>query len=236
MVTEQALFPNTFGMELIYSFVIIFCSLIIYFSTKEIYKLSNYPGIKYFREAFLFFALAYFFKSFISFLFLIFNVRGIIEFSSIFFGVLTLFFFIYASTMAIFYLLYSIVWKNLKENLRESKFTIPLIHIFVLVISATSIIVHETGVVILLQVFVFLFIAIQNYSSYRKLKSKKKSSSIHLIYLFLFVFWMLNLSDLLIVGFGPIIELVVSLASIGIFLVILYKVTRYAGINEYGKA
>ncbi|MCR4327071.1 MAG: hypothetical protein NUV46_00640 [Nanoarchaeota archaeon] len=231
VLTEQALFPNTFGMELIYSFVIIFCSLLIYFSTKSIYKISKYPGIKYFREAFLFFAIAYFFKSFISFLFFIFEVRGLTEFSSIFIGVLSLFFFMYASTMAIFYLLYSVVWKNLKEKFKESKWTVPFIHIFVLIISAVSIVVREAGVLILLQVFVFIFIAVNNYSSYKKLKTKSKSGSIYLIYLFLFVFWMLNLSDFLIVGFGPIVELLISLISIGIFLFILYKVTRYVGFN-----
>lgn len=230
-LTEQVLFPNTFGMELIYSFIIIFCSLIIYFSTKGLYKISKYPGIKYFRESFLFFAIAYFFKSFISFLFFIFEVKGLIEFSSIFLGVLTLFFFMYASTMAIFYLLYSIIWKNMKEKWKESFWTIPIIHVFVLVISALSIIVREAGVLILLQVFVFILIAILNYSSYRKLGKKNRSGSIYMIYLFLFVFWMLNLSDLLIVGFGPIIELIVSLVSIGIFVLILHKVTRYIGFN-----
>ena len=48
--------------EIIYSFVIIFCSLLVYFGTKEIYELSSHKGIKYFREAFLFFAIAYFFR------------------------------------------------------------------------------------------------------------------------------------------------------------------------------
>lgn len=42
------------GTEVIYSFVIIVCSLMIYFGTKELYELSSYKGIKYFRQAFLF--------------------------------------------------------------------------------------------------------------------------------------------------------------------------------------
>ena len=58
-----------FGSELIYSFVIILCSLMVYFGTKELYELSSYKGIKYFREAFLFFAIAYAFRSVIKFIF-----------------------------------------------------------------------------------------------------------------------------------------------------------------------
>ena len=53
------------GSEIIYSFVIIVCSLMIYFATKELYELSKHKGIKYFRLSFLFFAIAYFFRSFI---------------------------------------------------------------------------------------------------------------------------------------------------------------------------
>ena len=45
------------GAEIIYSFVIIVCSLMIYFGTREIYNLSSYKGIKYFRQAFLLFAI-----------------------------------------------------------------------------------------------------------------------------------------------------------------------------------
>ena len=227
VISEEILFPNTFGMELIYSFVIIFCSLIIYFSTKEMYKISKYPGIKYFREAFLFFAIAYFFKSFISFLFLILDVHEIIEFSSILFGMLTLFFFLYASTMAIFYLLYSVMWKKLKK----SGYIIPLMHILVLFISGASILIGQAGILIVLQVLVFSFVAIQNFSSYRKLAVQKRKSSIYTIYLFLFIFWILNLVDLLVEGFSPLTEFVVSLFSIGVFILILYKVTRNVGFN-----
>jgi len=225
VVVENVLFPNTFGMELIYSFVIIVCSLLVYFSTKKMYEVSKYPGIRYFSMSFLFFAITYFFKSFISFLFLVFDIHEIIEFSALFFGVLTLFFFMYASTMAIFYLLYSVVWKNFKEK----KFTIPLIHILVLIISAWSILVNEVRILLGFQVFIFLFIAVYNYLSLKKSKGTKKPGQLHAIYLFLFLFWMLNLADLLISGFDPILEILISMASIGLFLIILYKVVKNVG-------
>ena len=225
VVVENVLFPNTFGMELIYSFVIIVCSLLVYFSTKKMYEVSKYPGIRYFRMSFLFFAITYFFKSFISFLFLVFDIHKIIEFSALFFGVLTLFFFMYASTMAIFYLLYSVVWKNFKEK----KFTIPLIHILVLIISAWSNLVNEVRILLGFQVFIFLFIAVYNYLSLKKSKGTKKPGQLHAIYLFLFLFWMLNLADLLISGFDPILEILISMASIGLFLIILYKVVKNVG-------
>ena len=225
VVVENILFPNTFGMELIYSFVIIFCSLIIYFSTRKMYEVSKHRGIKYFRLSFLFFAIAYFFKSFISFLFIIFDVHEVIKFSSIFIGILILFLFMYASTMAISYLLYSVICKNFEEK----KFTIPLVHIFVLVFSALTIYLREVRILLALQVLIFIFVALYNYRSYRTSNKKKKASELYAIYLFLFVFWMLNLADLLISVFDPISELLISFVSIGLFLTILYKVLKNIG-------
>jgi len=227
VIIENVLFPNTFGMELIYSFVIIFCSLLVFFSTKKMYNVSKYPGIKYFRLSFLFFAITYFFKSFISFLFLVFEMHEMIEFSGLFLGILILLFFMYSSTMAIFYLLYSVVWKNFKEK----RFTLLLIHILVLVISAWSILVNEVRILLGFQVFIFLFIAVYNYRCFKKFKNLKKPGQLHAIYLFLFVFWMLNLADLLISGFDPIVEILISIVSIGIFLTILYKVVKNVGYS-----
>jgi hypothetical protein len=43
------------GTELIYSFVIMLC-VYGFLGTKQIYELSSHKGIKYFRLAFLFFA------------------------------------------------------------------------------------------------------------------------------------------------------------------------------------
>ncbi len=222
---EQILFPNTFGMELTYSFVIIFCSLMIYFSTKKMYDISKHDGIKYFRESFVFFAVAYFFKSFIDFLLLIFGFHEVLEFDSFSIGIVTLFIFMYASTMAIFYLFYSVVWKNLKDR----KFIIPVVHIVVLVISAVSILTRYVALLLLLQIFIFILITVYNYVLNKKLKSKKNMGPLYTVYFSLFAFWILNLVDLLVEGFDPILELLVSMVSIGIFLVISYKVMRSLG-------
>ena len=77
----EFLMPPQIGAELIYSFVIIVCSLMVYYATKEMYELSSYKGIKYFRQAFLFFAIAYFFRYFIQFFLVFFNIKDILTFT-----------------------------------------------------------------------------------------------------------------------------------------------------------
>ena len=128
-----------FGTEIIYSFIIIICSLMIYFGTRELYELTSHKGIKYFRQAFLFFALAYFFRSFIKFTLTYFNVGQIFNIypRTFYFGLgqITLFIFMYFSAMAIFYLLYSVMWKKWNGNSKK----IYLFHLLAFVIAISSI-------------------------------------------------------------------------------------------------
>jgi len=204
------------GMEMIYSFVIIVCSLMIYFSTKELYELSSYKGIKYFRQSFLFFALAYFFRSFIIFVLIFFEIpiRDLQEL-----GIFILFIFMYSSTMAIFYLLYSILWK--KWNNHKNK--ILLLHFIAIVISLISISIGAIEILLTLQIGLFLFVTLVNYFSYKK---SKKKNRLYAIYILLFAFWILNIIDILISIFPGELQLFVYFSSIGIFLMILYKVLK----------
>jgi len=210
------------GTEIIYSFVIILCSLMIYFGTKELYKLSSHKGIKYFRQAFLFFALAYFFRSFIKIILYYFNAGEIRTLIPIF-GDLTLFIFMYFSSMAIFYLIYSVIWKKW-----ESK---PIVYLFNLVAFTIAIIIilfRNSFIYLLINLLLFIFIALVFYKSYKQSK-KKKSHNLYIIYLLLFVFWILNIIDILIPNYLQTFQLFIYLISLGIFLSILYKVIRKTG-------
>ncbi|MCK5698593.1 MAG: hypothetical protein KAH93_02010, partial [Candidatus Aenigmarchaeota archaeon] len=51
--------PIGFGIELAYTFIVVVLCFLVYYKTREIYDLTGYKGIKYFRRAFLFFGLAY---------------------------------------------------------------------------------------------------------------------------------------------------------------------------------
>lgn len=213
------------GVELVYSFIIIICSLMIYFATKEMDKLASYKGIKYFRLSFLFFALAYFFRYFIQFFLFSFNLHEILEFSPMFIGAISLFIFLYFSTMAIFFLLYSVMWK--KWN--HSRLTITLLNAFALIIAFVSIFsrgifVYSIMNLILLLVVLFILIV-----AYKDSKKKSKAGGQFIIYLLLSIFWILNITDILIPRFLSIYQLLVYLVSILLFMIILYKVLKKTG-------
>ena len=208
--------------EIIYSFVIIVCSLMIYFGTKELYKLTSHKGIKYFRLSFLFFAVAYFFRSFIKIILLHFEIDKLRAILPIF-GDITFFIFMYFSSIAIFYLLYSVMWKKWK-----SKLIIYLFHLTALAIATTISLFRNQTIYFLINILLFVFILFTVYTSYKQSK-KKKSLNLYFIYLLLFVFWILNILDVLIPTFLKTFQLFIYLTSLGVFLLILYKVIKKAG-------
>ncbi|MFA5061384.1 MAG: hypothetical protein WC494_03670 [Candidatus Pacearchaeota archaeon] len=217
-----------FGAELMYSFIIIICSLMIYFGTKEIYELSQYKGIKYFRMAFLFFALAYFFRSFIKFIIIYFNVNGLFEVSPMILNPvvsqLTLVVFMYFSSMAIFYFLYSVMWKQW-----ESGKLIYLFHVIAWIIAIYSVLSRSSFSYIGLNFVLFLFILVVVFLSYKKSRKKSKGYNLYAVYVLLLFFWILNIIDILLPKFLELFQLFIYLISLGIFLLMVYKVLKKAG-------
>jgi len=212
-----------FGSELLYSFVIIVCSLMIYIGTKELYELSSYKGIKFFRQAFLFFAIAYFFRT-ISKFFILFSYQKISPFHPIFLLSITSLIFIYFSFLAIFYLLQSFMWK--KWN--KWPHLIYLFHVLALLIAVATILSRShffyLGANVLLLISIIIIVGIRYMGS-----DNKKSYNLYAIYLLLFIFWILNIVDILIPRFLETAQLFIYLLSSGIFLLILYKVLTRVG-------
>ena len=215
------------GAEFIYSFVIIFTSLMIYFGTKEIYSLTSYRGIKYFRQAFLFFGIAYLCRFFIEFVILSFNVRRIIEVSTypVVLGYIALFAFMYLSSISIFYLIYSVLWKKFKDKPKS----IYIFHAVAIFIALASIFFNNQlfymGLNVLLLLSAIILISLSFYNQ----RHKTKKNSLLLIYLLLFIFFILNVFNILVPVFMESLKLLVYLVSLGIFLVILYKVLKKSG-------
>jgi hypothetical protein len=212
------------GTEILYSFVIILCSLMIYIGTKELYNLSKHRGIKYFRLTFLFFALAYFSRSLIKFMILYTNTSGVLAIPRILVHPLvskiSLFLFIYLSTQAIFFLIYSI--KCNEKN--RFPFKLSITHIFSILFAGIIISTNNGAYYFYLNIFLFILIL------FSLLKTNKKSKNkIYGIYILLIFFWILNTVDLLLPSFFKTTQIGIYLASSGIFIFMLYKVLRTLG-------
>ncbi len=206
------------GMETIFSLVIFILALLIYLRTQEIFSLTKHQGIKYFRNTFLFFSLAYAFR----FLFVLFNVsmftKGIFIPRHIIqplFLVLTS----YLSTMAIIFLTLSVIWKKFKK--KEINL---LLHLISIMIALIILLTRSPLILIILQAALLIFSLIMALKTHSK---SKKFSKLIIIYVLLSLFWIVNLSFLGAKLFIPMeLGILFNIISIGIFAYILHKVAK----------
>ncbi len=103
--------PWIFGAELVFTVVAVAFCAAIYFRTRESYGLTKHEGIGYFRDAFLFFGLAYLMRFLLSIVFLSRTALAIPPSRDL---LMPLFILPlgYFSTVAIFYLVFSTVWRQ----------------------------------------------------------------------------------------------------------------------------
>jgi len=214
------------GAEIIYSFVIIVSSLMIYFGTREIYELSSYKGIKYFRRAFLFFAIAYFFRSFIKFILLGFDSWEIYSvIPGRIFGAIAIFIFLYFSSMAIFYLLYGAMWRKWKGD----KVKLVILNFLAIFIALASVLFVNRVVHLAINILLLLFVISIVYIAHKTKQDNSRHNNFYIIYLLLLIFCIFNVLDILIPRFFQGLQLFGYLVSSGIFLIILYRVIKKSG-------
>jgi cbb3-type cytochrome oxidase subunit 1 len=137
------------------------------------------------------------------------------------FGPITIGIFIYFSSMAVLYLLYSVMWKKWNEK------SIYFFHIIALVLAAITLISRSHLMPFLINAVLLIFVIVITIISYNQ--KSKKENILHITYLLLSIFFILNIMDILIPRFLETYRLLIYLASSGIFLTILYKVLRKAG-------
>lgn len=210
------LFGPMIWIELIYSLIVIISCSIIHFRTKELYELSSYKGIKYFRNAFLFFGLAFFARFFLR---LIAIIDGPSRGDFIFFGTGFLIF-LYAGLMAGFYLIYSSIWKQFK-NPEQFRW---IFHPVALTIAAIVIIFLLGPSTLIVLGFIFFIAAILAYSKKKEPKKNGGIKQLHIIYILLFISWIASAAAHLFIRISTGTSLLLYGVSSLLFLVILYRV------------
>jgi hypothetical protein len=197
------------GIELVYSFVIFLVCLVAYFETREISKLSSYKGINFFRNTFLFFGISYFLKFILSLGIFNRNVSPVLDF--IFFGIA-----LYAGLMAGIYLVMAIGYKKIPKKIDKG---IVLIHFIVVLFSLTVLFSNNFLIYLIFQILILIIGVIFLYSDGKK-------TGMLIIYQLLLLFWILDIIEVFIPNFFGNMQLIISLASITIFFLVLYKIIK----------
>ena len=211
--------PLLFSIDLFFTAVAGTFCLLIYFRTREIYQLTKHQGIRYFRDAFLFFGLSYFLRflfhlvllSWIAFDFM--PPRGM--FAPFFILLLG-----YFSTIGIFYLIFSTIWKKF-----NNRHLLVFGHSIAILLSVISFITRSHLILLYFQsallVLAILLIVVR--------KHEKKISRMRIMYFLIALIWLINLW---IIGprrkpFPFEMQILVELISIGVFAFIYYKLSKW---------
>ena len=219
MAFQRFFDPWLFGTELVFTVIaFVFCFLI-YYKTREIYELTKYEGIKYFRNSFFFFGLSYILRFLFSLVFLsrvafdFILPRGII----IPFLILPLGYF---STIGIFYLIFSSLWKKFK-----SKNLLIFGHGVAILLSAISFFTRSHLILLIFQSALLILGVVLSSVMHKR---EKKLSQIRILYLLVSLLWLINLW---IIGrlrpFSFEINIFFELISIAVFVAIYYKISKW---------
>lgn len=211
--------PTRLVVELVYTLIVVFLCFTIYYKTREIYDLTKYEGVKYFRITFLFFGLAFLFR-FISVFVMLMGITFDIEISSYLFRIFPLVFNGYFSTMAILSLIYSIIWKEL-----HFKHMLILSNTIAIIISGIAFFSREPDLLILTQAVLLFFTILMAVYFYRR---SKKISGLFILYILFSLFWIVNLLALAPRRLLPFeIQTVFQIISIALIGIIYQKVAKW---------
>ena len=211
--------PWLFSTELIFTIIAVGFCLLIYFKTREIYELTKYNGIKYFRDAFLFFGLSYVLRFLFSLVLL-----STIAFDFIIPRDMFVPIFIlplgYFSTIGIFYLVFSSIWKRF-----SNKNLLILGHSVAILLSAMSFITRSHLILLVFQSALLIAAVVLSRVMH---KDKKKISQTRILYLLVALLWLINLW---VIGpkrrpFSFEIQIFFELISLAVFIFINYKISK----------
>jgi len=211
--------PVSMGIELAFSVIVIALCLLIFVRTKEMYAITKHKGISYFRSTFLFFALAFAFR----FFFHLFAISGMVFDFRVpreLFGPIPLLITTYFSTLAILYLLMSLVWKRV-----NSEHFIVFSHVVAILLAVMVFAFHSAQFLAGIQLVLILVTLVL---AFLRSRHSKGFSKLFIIYLLLFIGWLANII-ILVPRFHIPFELKIASYAVSavVFGIIFYKVFRW---------
>ncbi|MEK6945360.1 MAG: hypothetical protein AABW63_01050 [Nanoarchaeota archaeon] len=207
---------NKETFKIIYAAIIVFTCLLIVLKTNKLFQLSSHSGIRYFRNAFLFYGIAFF-------------VRYFLVFTDIFGSIITPLFEFFI-IMGGFFLTYSLLSKRLNLKFYYSSLLNPIISIFYLfaiILVLFDIILKTSNFMFLSQIVLFVVSSSISYINYKEAGSKNKFLKFYFSAMILILLaWILNFFVFLLFGGERSILINVYILNLVFFLIFLYGVIK----------
>lgn len=220
----QWIVENRGILKLFYGLIIALICFIIVLRTDKVFRISLHKGIRYFRNAFLFFAIGFFIRFFLGSQF--FNFQNGLNY---FFVINILFEFFLV--MGGFFLLYSLLWKKFeapREHYKSSllNLKIALFYIMALVIVFLDYIWQTRQFMFISQVILFAYASIVSYINCIK-NSKHPHMNFYFVAMILSFFtWALNATTAFYFNWSQGMLTNIYIINLIVFLLFLYEVVK----------
>lgn len=204
-----------------YSVVIALICFIIVLKTDRLFRISSHQGIRYFRNAFFFYGLAFIIRYILAMPVYFNLMRGVFEFFMIMGG---------------FFLFYSLLWKKF-EGFKEAS-SLFNFRVFIFYDLAFIIVIFDYlwggyNFMFLSQILLFAFASIISYGNYKRGGREHKFLKLYFIVMMLnFIVWILNFIFASFGGWRLRWMANIYVLNVIIFLIFLYgviKVTKKSG-------
>ncbi len=220
---------NKWVLEVLYALTISIVCGIIVFKTDKFFRLSLHTGLRYFRNAFLFYGLAFLVRY-------VFGIFGDLDIDDIY---ITRVLFEYLLVMAGFFLFYSLVWRKFSSKGEYSSLLnvkIVIFHAMAILITVLDILWQTYSFMFISQIIIFFSASIIAYVNYRKDRGKHKFPKFYFLAMLLsLAVWVLNLIVALYLEWDKAILVNIGIINVIFFLLFLYgviKVTKQNGNKE----
>jgi hypothetical protein len=215
-------------IKIIYALIIVLICKIITLKSHKIFKLSSYQGIRYFRNAFFFYGIAFFIRYIVG--------SNLFPFSKDYFPTIS-FLFQFFLIMAGFFLLYSLLWKKIEpyhKIVTSSIFNPRLIIFYIMTILLVVLdsIWKSFYFLFASQIFVFIVAFAISFNNYSSKGRNRKFLKFYMLAMLLALFaWILNALAGLVFNWGSKTIISVYLLNIVMFLLFLFGIIKVTKKN-----
>lgn len=225
----EVIWINKEAFKLIFTVIIGLICFFIVIKTDRLFKLSFHEGIRYFRNAFFFYGLAFVLRYILGAAQIMGNipqmysflVKGVFEFFLI---------------MAGFSLLYSLLWKNFEPEggSHSSLFNLRFLvfYMLALIIVFLDYIWNTYNFMFSLQIVLFIFAAAISYSKYQKSKKKGFLKLYFIVILLNLIAWIANFLVAAFFEWNKAGVIGIYILNVIIFFLFLYGVMNVTNKNK----
>lgn len=216
--------------KIVYALIISFICAIIVLKSDRLFKISDYQGLRYFRNAFFFYGLA-------------FIIRFILGSSITSNGTSSLvppsvinFLFEFTILTAGFLLFYTLIWKKIEKTKSHNSLfnkNISAIYILSAVLSLLDAFLNTSIFLYASQILLFLLLSIFTYGNIRKSGGSNIFGRYYFItMIFGLIAWTLNGLLYYVLNWNKSIQLVVYALNIIFFIIIFYGTTKFSSTQN----